>query len=287
MRDCPMLKVQGREGKQVLPSGSNFDAPKKNRFHALQSRGDQESSPNVVTARKMISKGCFYHIVRVMDIESETPSLESIPVVSEFLEVFPIDLPGIPPEREIDFGIDLMPNTQPISIPPYRMALTELKELKEQLKDLLGKGFIQPSILVWGAPVLSVRKKDGSLRICIDYRQLNKVTIKNKYTLPRIDDLSNQLQGDYHFSKIDHHSGYHQLRVRGVDIPKTAFRTRNGQYKFVVMSFGLTNLPATFMDLMNRVFRNYLDMFVIVFIDNILIYSKSENEHMNHLRIIL
>ncbi|KAH0680971.1 hypothetical protein KY290_023159 [Solanum tuberosum] len=160
-------------------------------------------------------------------------------------------------------------------------------ELKEQLKDLLDKGFIRPSISPWGAPVLFVRKKDGSLRMCIDYRQLNKVTTKNKYLLPRIDDLFDQLQGASYFSKIDFRSGYHQLRVRGVDIPKTAFRTRYGHYEFVVMLFGLTNVPVAFMDLMNRVFRQYLDMFVIVFIEDILIYSRSLNDHMDHLRIVL
>ncbi|WMV19509.1 hypothetical protein MTR67_012894 [Solanum verrucosum] len=146
--------------------------------------------------------------------------------LKDFLDVFPDDLPGIPPEREIDFGIELLLDTQPISIPPYRMAPVELKELKTQLKDLLDKGFIQPNISPWGAPVLFVKNKDGSLRMCIDYRQLNKVTIKNKYPLPRIDDLFDQLQGASYFSKIDLRSGYHQLRVRGVDVPKTAFQTR-------------------------------------------------------------
>ncbi|KAH0655125.1 hypothetical protein KY290_030926 [Solanum tuberosum] len=220
-------------------------------------------------ARKMISKGYLYHLVRVKDSSFESPTLESIPVVNEFPEVFPDDLPGVPPKREINFGIDLLPDTQPISIPPYKMAPAELKELKEQLKDLLDKGFIRLSISPWGAPVLFVKKKDGSLRMCIDYRQFNKVTIKNKYHIPRIDDFFDQLQGASHFSKIDLRSGYHQLRVRDSDIPKTAFRTQYGHYKFVVMSFGLINAPAAFMDLMNRVFKQYLDLFVIVFIDDI------------------
>ena len=171
------------------------------------------------------------------------------------------DLLGVPPEKEIDFGIDLLQDIQPISIPPYRMDPTELKELKEQLKDLLDKGFIRPSISSWGVSMLFVRNKDGSLKMCIDYTQLNKVTIKNKYPIPMIDDLFDQLQGVIHFSKIDLRSGYHQLRVRDIDILKTAFITLHGHYEFVVMSFGLTNPPAIFMDLINRVFKQYLDLF--------------------------
>ncbi|KAH0743109.1 hypothetical protein KY290_031102 [Solanum tuberosum] len=228
-------------------------------------------------ARKMISKGCLYHLVWVKDSSSETPTLESVPVVNEFPEVFPEDLPRVPPQREIDFGIDLLPDTQPISIPPYRMAPAKLKELKEKLKDLLDKGCTSV-----------VREEERwFLRMCIDYRQLNKVIIKNKYPIPRIDDLFDELQGASHFSKIDLRSGYHQLRVRDSDIPKTAFRTRYGHHEFVVMSFGLTNAPAAFMDLMNRVFKHYLYLFIIIFIDDILIYSRNEEEHATHLRVVL
>ncbi|KAL4016608.1 hypothetical protein IC575_024260 [Cucumis melo] len=159
------------------------------------------------------------------------------------------------------------------------------KELR--LQELLDKGFIRPSVSPWGAPVLFVKKKDGSMRLCIDYRELNKVTVKNRYPLPRIDDLFDQLQGATVFSKIDLRSGYHQLRIKDEDVPKTAFRSRYGHYEFIVMSFGLTNAPAVFMDLMNRVFREFLDTFVIVFIDDILIYSKTEAEHEKHLRMVL
>ncbi|KAD4981988.1 hypothetical protein E3N88_18659 [Mikania micrantha] len=162
-----------------------------------------------------------------------------------------------------------------------------MQELSSQLQELLDKGFIRPSFSPWGAPVLFVKKKDGSFRMCIDYRELNKLTIKNRYPLPRIDDLFDQLQGATCFSKIELRSGYHQLRVNDEDIPKTAFRTRYGHYEFVVMPFGLTNAPAVFMDLMNRVCRPYLDQFVIVFIDDILIYSKTEQEHEDHLRKVL
>ena len=238
-------------------------------------------------AQRMISSGCEGYIASVRDVRAEELSIDRVPVVCEYPDVFPDDLPGLPPMREIEFCIDLLPGTQPKSIPPYRMAPVELRELKEQIQDLLDKGFIRPSVSPWGAPVLFVKKKDGSMRMCIDYRQLNKVTIKNRYPLPRIDDLFDQLQGATFFSKIDLRSGYHQLRIRSEDVSKTAFRTRYGHYEFLVMSFGLTNAPAAFMDLMNRVFKAYLDSFVIVFIDDILVYSRSREEHEQHLRVVL
>ena len=157
----------------------------------------------------MLKKGCQGFLAFVKDVEANEGRVENTPIVNEFIDVFPEELPGLPPEREIEFCIDLIPSTQPISIPPYRMALVKLKELKDQLQDLLDKGFIRPSTSPWGAPVLFVKKKDGSLRLCIDYRQLNKVTVKNKYPLPRIDDLFDQLQGAQCFSKVDLHLGYH------------------------------------------------------------------------------
>ncbi|GJT14937.1 putative reverse transcriptase domain-containing protein [Tanacetum coccineum] len=206
---------------------------------------------------------------------------------TSFSEVFPEDLPGLPPTRQVEFQIDLVPGAAPVARAPYRLAPSEMKELSEQLKELSDKGFIRPSSSPWGAPVLFVKKKDGSFRMCIDYRELNKLTVKNRYPLPRIDDLFDQLQGSSVYSKIDLRSGYHQLRVREEDIPKTAFRTRYGHYEFQVMPFGLTNAPAVFMDLMNRVCKPYLDKFVIVFIDDILIYSKNEKEHKEHLKQIL
>ncbi|KAI3780663.1 hypothetical protein L2E82_10649 [Cichorium intybus] len=162
-----------------------------------------------------------------------------------------------------------------------------MQELASQLQELTDKGFIRPSTSPWGAPVLFIKKKDGSFRMCIDYRELNKLTIKNRYPLPRIDDLFDQLQGASCFSKINLRSGYHQLRLWEEDIPKTAFRTRYGHYEFIVMPFGLTNAPAAFMDLMNRVFKPYLDRFIIVFIDDILIYSKTKADHERHLLLTL
>ncbi|GJU96373.1 putative reverse transcriptase domain-containing protein [Tanacetum coccineum] len=223
----------------------------------------------------------------VTEKEPKEKRLEDVPVIRDFPEVFPDDLPGLPPPRQVEFKIELVPGAAPVARAPYRLAPSELKELSDQLKELLEKGFIRPSSSPWGAPVLFVKKKDGSFRMCIDYRELNKLTVKNRYPLPRIDDLFDQLQGSSVYSKIDLRSGYHQLRIREEDIPITAFRTRYGHYEFQVMPFGLTNAPAVFMDLMNRVCKPYLDKFVIVFIDDILIYSKNKDEHEKHLKIIL
>jgi hypothetical protein len=214
-------------------------------------------------------------------------AVEGISVVEEFMDVFPEELLGMPLEKEVEFYIDPLPSTAPIAKRPYRMAPTELAELKLQIVDLQQKGFIHPSSSPWGAPVLFVTKKDGSMRMCIDYRSLNEVTIKNKYPLPRIDDLFDQLQGAKYLSKIDLRSRYHQLRIKEADIQKTTFVTRYGQYEFTVMPFGLTNAPAFFMNLMNKVFMEELDKFVIVFIGDILIYSKSREDHEHHLRIVL
>ncbi|GKA24798.1 putative reverse transcriptase domain-containing protein [Tanacetum coccineum] len=189
--------------------------------------------------------------------KSKGKRLEDVPIIRDFLEVFPEDLLGLPPIRQVKFQINLV------------------------------LGFIRPSSSPWGAPVLFVKKKDGSFRMCIDYRELNKLTVKNLYPLPRIDDLFDQLQESSVYSKIDLRFGYHQLRVCDKDILKTAFRTCYGHYEFQVMPFGLTNAPTIFMDLMNQVCRPYLDKFVIVFIDDILIYSKTKEEHDAHLRLML
>ncbi|GJY93043.1 putative nucleotidyltransferase, ribonuclease H [Tanacetum coccineum] len=204
---------------------------------------------------------------QVMEKKSDEKRLEDIPVVREFLEVFPEDLPGLPQVRQVEFQIDLIPGAAPVARAPYRLAPSEMQELADQLQELADR--------------------DGSFRMCIDYRELNKLTVKNRYPLPRIDDLFDQLQGSSVYSKINLRSGYHQMRVRDEDIPKTAFRIRYEHYEFQVMPFGLTNAPAVFMDLMNRVCKPYLDKFVIVFIDDILIYSRNKEEHADHLRIIL
>ncbi|GJR45043.1 putative reverse transcriptase domain-containing protein [Tanacetum coccineum] len=224
-------------------------------------RGDQSktqlSLKSCIKTKRYISRGCQVCIAQVIEKKSDDKRLEDIPVVREFLEVFLEDLPGLP------------------------------LELSNQHQELADRGFIRPSTSPWGAPVLFVKKKDRSFRMCIDYWELNKLTVKNRYPLPRIDDLFDQLQGSSVYSKINLRSGYHQLRVRNEDIPKTTFRTRYRHYDFQVIPFGLTNAPAIFMDLMNRMCKPYLDKFVIVFIDDILIYSHNKEEHADHLRIIL
>ncbi|CAH9086342.1 unnamed protein product [Cuscuta europaea] len=228
----------------------------------LRLEGDRDKSNSyiisVVRARNMMRKGCHTYLAYVVDKTKEEVDINDVRIVCKYPDVFPKDLLGLPPDREIEFVIEVEPSTKPISIPPYRMAPAELNELKTQLQELLDNGFIRPSHYPWGAPVLFVKKKDGTLRMCIDYRQLNKVTIKNRYPLPRIDDLFDQLRGAMVFSKIDLRSGYHQLKRKEDDIPKSAFRTRYGHFEFLVMSFGLTNALTAFMDLMNRVFHKYL-----------------------------
>jgi hypothetical protein len=219
--------------------------------------------------------------------QTKAIAVEDIRVVQDYPDIFPEELPGMPPDRKKEFLIELLPGTPPISKRPYRMPANELVELKKQIAKLQAKGFIQPSSSPWGAPILFVEKKDGTQRMCVDYRSLNEVTIKNKYPLPRIEDLFDQMKGARVFSKIDLRSGYHQLKIRESDIPKTAFRTRYGLYEYTVMSFGLTNAPAYFMYLMNKVFVEYLDRFVVVFIDDILIFSKTMEEHEEHLRLVL
>ncbi|KAJ4943956.1 hypothetical protein NE237_005596 [Protea cynaroides] len=266
--------VTEKKGKEYSFTGIKLSRKRKLILSALK-------------AKRCLEKGGVGYLVSVVDIPAESLKMEDIDVVREFPDVFPEELLGLPSDRATEFVIDLMPGSTLVSKAPYRMAPTELKELKTQLQELLDKGFIGPSISPWGAPVLFVKKKDRSVRLCIDYRELNKLTIKNRYPLPRIDDLFDQLQGAKVFSKIDFRPGYHQLKIKAGNIPKTAFRTRYGHYEFLVMSFGLTNAPASFMELMNRVFHDMLEASVIVFIDDILIYSKDMETHIAHLRAAL
>jgi hypothetical protein len=216
-------------------------------------------------------KVSLHHVVEL--------KLEDIHVIREFPDVFSDDLPGMPPERAIEFMTELQLGTAPIAKPLYKMSPVELKELRVQLQGMLTKGYIHPSTSPWACSVLFVEKKEKELRLCVDYRPLNVVTIKIKYPLPRIDILFDQLAEAQVFSKNDLRFGYHQIKISAKDIPKTAFTMRYGLYEYLVMSFGLMNAPAHFMYLMKFVFMPELDKFVVVFIDDILVYLKTIEEH--------
>jgi hypothetical protein len=218
--------------------------------------------------------------------KDKVSNIEYYAVLKEFEDVFR-EILGFPPKIDIDFSINLMPEEAPISKTSYRMSILELKELQMKLEELMKKGYVFPSVSSWGAPVLFVKKKDGMLRLCIDFRKLNKVIVKNKYPLPMIDDLFDQLKDAKIFSKIELRSCYHQVRIKEEDINKTTFRTRYDNYEFTIVPFGLSNASTVFMCLMNGIFREYLDKIVIVFLDDIIIYSKSEEEHEQHLRMVL
>nr|GEY91934.1 putative reverse transcriptase domain-containing protein [Tanacetum cinerariifolium] len=299
-RDCPKLKnknggnrnAQGwvyvvgnakKKGNAPMNPDSNFVTSMfllNNRYASILFDTGADRSFISTAFSSLIS-------ARTEEDKLEEKQLKDVPIVRDFPEAFLEDIPGLPPARPVELQIDLIPGAAPVARAPYRLASSEMKELLEQLQELSNKGFIRPSSSPWGAPVLFFKKKDGSFMMCIDYRELNKLKVKNRYPLLRIDDLFDQLQGSSIYSKIDLRSGYHQHRVREQDIPKTASRTRYGHYEFQVMPFGLTNAHAVFMDLMNRVCKPYLDKFVIVFIDDILIYSKDEKEHKEHLNAIL
>ena len=243
--------------------------------------------------RQLDKNQAFLCVVRPID---ESPpkekSVEHHPAALSLLEkyksVFPDDLPKtLPPSRAVDHKIEIIPGSVPPSRPTYPLSLAEMDELKKQLDDLLLHGFIRPSKSPYGAPVLFVRKKEGDLRMCVDYRALNKQTVKNTYPLPRIDELLDRLHNAKVFSKIDLRSGYHQIKIHDDDIHKTAFRTRYGLYEFLVLPFGLTNAPASFMCLMNDIFRDELDSIVIIYLDDILVFSENEEQHKIDLEHVL
>jgi len=243
------------------------------RIHDAMSRGHRVSAAELSAA-----------------VLAESDSLTSVrtATLAAYRDVFPDALPdGLPPSREVDHRIELVPGSSPQSRPTIRLSATELVELKKQLVELEAAGFIRPSKSPFGAPILFVKKKDGTMRMCIDYRALNRITVKNSYPLPRVDELFDRLQGARYFSKIDLRSGYHQIRIAPEDVPKTAFRTRYGHYEFLVLPFGLTNAPATFMHLMHQALRPFLDECALVFLDDILIYSKTLEEHEQHVRRVL
>jgi hypothetical protein len=281
------LVVMGTQGLDVI-LGMNW-------LHRNQATisCDKRTVKLVSPSRKEIITELFMHELEEgachhLSVDGKEANLiKDIRIVSKFLDVFPEELRGMPPERKVEFATVLIHSTTPISKRAYRVSRQELVELKTQIDELLEKGYIRPSTSSWATPVVFVEKKDRTNRMCIDYRSLNEVTVKNKYPLLRIEDLFDQLRGASVFSKIDLRSGYHQLRIRPSNILKTTFITKYGLYEFTVVSFGLTNAPAYFMYLMNNVFMDYLDKFVVVFIDDILIYSQNDQELEEYLRKVL
>jgi hypothetical protein len=262
-----------RSFSSIVASPPSGDVCGLTRIHDALSRGHRVSAAELSAA-----------------VLAESDSLTSVrnSTLAEYRDVFPDALPdGLPPSREVDHRIELIPGSSPPSRPTIRLSATELAELKKQLTELEAAGFIRPSKSPFGAPILFVKKKDGTMRMCIDYRALNRITIKNSYPLPRVDELFDRLQGARFFSKIDLRSGYHQIRIAPEDVSKTAFRTRYGHYEFLVLPFGLTNAPATFMHLMHQALRPLLDECALVFLDDILIYSKTLEEHKQHVRRVL
>ena len=275
---------------------TNEDIPKKNKKPKTKTRANAAHGRTEGEKRRMLKEsGPAKDTTTVKDTMKEmvekadrTVRGELSGILEEYGDVFPEKLPyGPPPKRMIDHEIEVVPGSEPPHKNPYRLSNAEMEELRNQVETLLEQGWIRPSSSPYGAPVIFVPKKNGQWRMCIDYRALNKITVKNRYPLPRIEELLDRLHGARYFSKIDLHSGYHQIRVREADIAKTAFVTRYGSFEYLVMPFGLCNAPATFQRIMNTILRDGLDKFVLVFLDDILIFSRTKEEHERHIRTIL
>jgi hypothetical protein len=281
------VEVNAIEQQHPVSSSINVSVASRRQFSNVARQPGAELFLLYVQSESESESVSGVSAVEVLTLESATAVPGMTQLLNEYKDVFPDNLPGLPPRRDVDHRIELEPGSRPTCRAPYRMAPEELAEVKKQVEELLAQGSIRPSSSPYGAPVLLVRKKDGSMRMCIDYRALNSISIKNRYPRPRIDDLLDQLSGATVFSKLDLRSGYHQVRIAEGDEHKTAFRTRYGQYEWLVMPFGLTNAPPTFSRLMMDVLRDYLDKFVLVYLDDILVYSRNPVEHQQHLRLVL
>lgn len=277
-----------RSAAAKLPLGDGKEKPPGLLLTALQVKRVMRKKTRSFLVQVKPSDAVNYKVASAVEAHAQgvlsTEQLDAI--LREYEDVF-ADLKDLPPERRVTHLIPLEPGARPIYKQMYRLTQAEKAEVEKQVAHLLSMGYIEPSSSPWGAPVLFVPKPDGSLRMCIDYRALNKVTVKNRYPMPRIDDLLEQLHGATVFSGLDLASGYWQIRVEPQDVEKTAFRTHVGHFQWRVLAFGLTNCPATFQQCMNDIFRDYMGKFVVVYLDDILIYSKTPEEHEQHIRLVL
>ena len=288
--DCPMFLgiIRGTDDWDVRPKKLNS---KKSKSKLGAAHGMTEGEKRrLMKETGPVTKEVPAETVIEEHIQKADPEVRAClrGILKDYRDIFPSKLPyGPPPKRQLDHEIDTVPGEAPPHKSPYRLSSTEMEELRRQVELLLEQGWIRPSSSPYGAPVLFVPKKDGKWRMCIDYRALNKITVKNRYPLPKVEELMDRLHGARYFTKIDLYSGYHQIRVRESDIQKTAFVTRYGAFEYLVMPFGLCNAPATFQRMMNTILRDGLDRFVLVFLDDILIYSRTKEEHEKHIRAVL
>ena len=287
--DTVTLTCNGQVLTISKTSGARRKKKKPERLKADAARA-APAGPDVISVIQMrryvnAKNQCFLVYVTQGD-GAQAQTQAHAATVDEFGDVF-AEIAGLPPERDVFHTVPTEPGAKPPFMGQYRLAPAQKKEMEKQVADLLAKGLIEPSCSPYGAPILFVTKKDGAMRMCIDYRALNKITVRNGYPLPRIEDLLDTLGGAKVFSSLDLQAGYHQILIKPSDVPKTTFRTPLGHFQFKVLPFGLTNAPATFQALMNRVFGPYVGKFVLVYLDDILIFSKNHEEHAEHLCLVL